>query len=114
MTMDNRVSNFRYLIDAFAAMALGVMGWLAAVGADLEAVGQVLSVIASGLMAIITILVRHLLDKGSRRDRQELRELRDENHDQSRAINNQAAQINGLTQELVELRLELKNLQTGR
>ena len=87
-----------------AGVALALWAAVAAGGASQA--GQILTVIGTGLMGIITMLVKHLLEKTNRRDRAELRRLRDENEAQEEMLRLQATQINELSVRVARLRAQ--------
>lgn len=83
-----------------AALAL----WALVTAGGASQVGQLLVVVGTGLMGIITMLLRHWLEKSGRKDRSELRQLREENRSQDAALRLQATQIDQLSLELHLLR----------
>lgn len=87
-----------------AGVALALWAAVAAGGASQA--GQILTVVGTGLMGIITMLVKHLLEKTNRRDRAELRRLRDENEAQEEMLRLQATQINELSVRVARLRAQ--------
>lgn len=76
-----------------AALAL----WALVSAGGAGPLGQILTVVGTGLMGIITMLAKHLLEKRSREERRELRRLREENEIQDQTLRMQADQINRLS-----------------
>jgi hypothetical protein len=89
--------DFSYLKEGGAVTGFSLLVWILALIGGASQTNQVLTVVATGVMGVITMLVKHLLEKSGRNDRKELRDLRVENREQTRILREQAAQIDALS-----------------
>ncbi len=98
-----------YQAAVTGACTLGA-GFLA-MAADAGPLGQALVSVTGGLMAIITLLVKHwLIDRPKKSEVKELNALREENKEQSTTIASQGKQIDDLSAELSRLKREMNKL----
>lgn len=95
--------DFPILRDGGLVTGAALFLWALAAGGGFSQVGQVLTIVATGVMGIITMLVRHLLEKSGRRDRRELRDLREENREQTQLLRQQAEQIDRLSKRVAAI-----------
>lgn len=82
---------------------VGLALWALVSAGGAGPLGQILTVVGTGLMGIITMLVKYLLEKRGREERRELRQLREENAAQDQTLRLQADQINRLSVRVARL-----------
>lgn len=95
--------DFSQLREGGVVAGVALALWAAVAAGGASQAGQILTVVGTGLMGIITMLVKHLLEKSGRRDREELRRLQKENAAQERQLREQRAQIDALSRRVAHL-----------
>lgn len=106
MTEDRMGFDFSQFREGGVVTGVALALWAAVAAGGASPVGQILTVIGTGLMGIITMLCKHLLEKTNRRDRAELRRLRQENEEQDAVLRLQATQIKELSIRVARMRAD--------
>lgn len=112
MRTDNvHTFDFQNWYQAAVAGVCSLGAGFLAMAADAGPLGQALVSVTGGLMAIITLLVKHwLIDRPKKSEVKELQKLRDDNAEQTKIIESQGHQIDELSKKLQRVSRQMQQL----